>query len=140
MSLSSAAFFCENLAGTVSVSAGAPGTAKAPSTNTLSSNGLALGACALGSSLPVLPGGVCCAFSCCDCCCASGCGDGCWAAATATPPSNANTIALVRSRRLCMAVSFMKPTPPSPPAYFALLRDFGHDDAVGRIDQQQAIV
>src|SRR5262245_62369864 len=35
MSSSSAAFFVENFAGTVSVFAGAPGTAKAPLTNTL---------------------------------------------------------------------------------------------------------
>src|SRR5262245_43189833 len=35
MSWSAAAFFSENFAGTVSVFAGAPGTAKAPSTNTL---------------------------------------------------------------------------------------------------------
>src|SRR5262249_27663611 len=35
MSSSSAAFFAENFAGTVSVFAGAPGTAKAPLTNTL---------------------------------------------------------------------------------------------------------
>jgi hypothetical protein len=41
MSLSSAAFFAENFAGTVSVFAGAPGTAKAPLTNTAFAGGLA---------------------------------------------------------------------------------------------------
>src|SRR3954462_6872503 len=66
MSLSSAAFFSENFAGTVSLFAGAPGTARAPLTNTELSAGLSLGACELGSSLPILPEGVCCAFSCCS--------------------------------------------------------------------------
>src|SRR5262249_2473846 len=41
MSLSSAAFFAENFAGTVSVLGGAPGTAKAPLTNTAFAGGLA---------------------------------------------------------------------------------------------------
>ena len=56
MSLSSAAFFSENFAGTVSVFSGAPGTAKAPLTNTELSAGFWLGACELGSSVPILPG------------------------------------------------------------------------------------
>ena len=43
MSSSSAAFFAENFAGTVSVFAGAPGTAKAPLTNTAFAGGLAFG-------------------------------------------------------------------------------------------------
>src|SRR6266404_3664612 len=41
MSSSSAAFFAENFAGTVSVFVGAPGTAKAPLTNTAFAGGLA---------------------------------------------------------------------------------------------------
>ena len=55
MSASSAAFLGENFAGTVSVFAGASGTAKAPLTNTAFAGGLALGACELGSSAPVWP-------------------------------------------------------------------------------------
>src|SRR5260370_10324958 len=86
MSSSSAAFFLENFAGTVSVFAGAP--AKAPLTNTAFSCGLAFGVCELGSSAPILPDGVCCAFSCCDCCCASAGGVGCWAAARPMLPTN----------------------------------------------------
>ena len=43
MSSSSAAFFAENFAGTVSVFVGAPGTAKTPLTNTASAGGLAFG-------------------------------------------------------------------------------------------------
>src|SRR6266516_2047633 len=46
MSASSAAFFAENFAGTVSVLAGAPGTARAPLTNAAFAGGAALGACA----------------------------------------------------------------------------------------------
>ena len=92
-----AAFFSENFAGTVSVFAGAPGTAKAPLTNTELSAGLSLGACELGSSLPILPDGVCCAFSCCCCCCGSAGGD-CWAAAFPTAPQSVKTrTALVRT-------------------------------------------
>jgi hypothetical protein len=52
------AFFAENFDGTVSVLAGAPGTAKAPLTNTAFSAGFSLGAWELGSSLPILPEGV----------------------------------------------------------------------------------
>ena len=58
LSLSSAAFFSENFAGAVSVFSGAPGTANAPLTNTELSVGVVLGACELGSSLPILPDGV----------------------------------------------------------------------------------
>src|SRR6516165_5372145 len=67
MSLSSAAFFAENFAGTVSVFAGAPGTAKAPLTNAAFAGGLAFG---------------------------GGC---CWAAARPTLPTNASASALVRT-------------------------------------------
>src|SRR5882757_3448334 len=82
MSLSSAAFFSEYFDGTASVFAGAPGTAKAPLTNTELSAGLSLGACELGSSLPILPDRVCCALSCCCCCCCgSAAGGGCCATA-----------------------------------------------------------
>src|SRR5262245_40531880 len=76
MSLSSAAFFAENFAGTVSVFAGAPGTAKAPLTNAAFAGGLAFG---------------------------GGC---CWAAARPTLPTNASASALVRTRLHRMAVSF----------------------------------
>src|SRR6185436_12380368 len=87
LSLSSAAFFSENFAGTVSVFSGAPGTAKAPLTNTELSAGFWLGACELGSSAPILPDGVCCAFSCCCCCCGSAAGGAC--SAGALPALNA---------------------------------------------------
>src|SRR5262245_45299943 len=76
MSLSSVAFFAENFAGTVSVFAGAPGTAKAPLTNAAFAGGLAFG---------------------------GGC---CWAAARPTLPTNASASALVRTRSHRMAVSF----------------------------------
>src|SRR5215475_5506913 len=76
MSLSSAAFFAENFAGTVSVFAGAPGTAKAPLTNAAFAGGLAFG------------------------------GGRCWAAARPTLPTNASASALVRTRSHRMAVSF----------------------------------
>src|SRR5262245_17469338 len=76
MSLSSAAFFAENFAGTVSVFVGAPGTAKAPLANTAFAGGLAFG------------------------------GGFCWAAARPTLPTNASTSALVRTRSHRMAVSF----------------------------------
>src|SRR3954452_21876653 len=104
MSLSSSAFFWENFAGTVSVFAGAPGTARAPFTKTELSAGLSLGACELGSSLPILPDGVCCAFSCCCFCCGSTAGD-CWAAALHTAAKSVRTRkALVRksSRRMLL--------------------------------------
>src|SRR5258705_9695041 len=100
MSLSSAAFFAENLDGTVSVFSGAPGTAKAPLTKTELSAGFGLGACELGSSAPILPDGVCCAFSCCCCCCGSAAGGGCWATARPAlkpaPPRSTRTRELVR--------------------------------------------
>src|SRR5262249_1987503 len=76
MSSSSAAFFAENFAGTVSVFAGAPGTAKAPLTNTAFAGGPAFG---------------------------GGC---CWAAARPTLPTNASASALVHTRSHRMAVSF----------------------------------
>src|SRR5258707_15445405 len=79
MSLSSAAFFAENFAGTVSVFAGAPGTAKAPLTST-----------AFAGALPF--GGGC-----------------CWAAARPMLPTNASASALVRTRSHRMAVSFFLP-------------------------------
>src|SRR5215831_17967544 len=106
MSASSAAFLAENFAGTVSVFAGAPGTAKAPLTNAAVAGGAALVACELGSSLPIWPDGVCCALSCCDCCCASAAGGCCWAAARPTLATNASASALVRKRSFRMAVSF----------------------------------
>src|SRR6185436_11966445 len=60
MSLSSAAFLAENFAGTVSVLAGAPGTLRAPFTNTaLGSAELPMLECEPGSSLPPCPDGVC---------------------------------------------------------------------------------
>src|SRR5262245_37906499 len=105
MSASSAAFFAENFAGTISV-AGALGTAKAPLTNTAFAGGAALGACELGSSLPIWPDGVCCALSCRDCCCASAGGGCCWAAARPALAANASASALVRKRAYCMAISF----------------------------------
>src|SRR4029453_13969732 len=49
--------------------------------------------CELGSSAPILPDGVCCAFSCCDCCCASAGGVGCWAGARPMQPTNASASA-----------------------------------------------
>jgi hypothetical protein len=55
MSWSSAKFFCEYFAGTVSVFAGAPGTARTPLTNAAFGCGWVPGACELGSSLPILP-------------------------------------------------------------------------------------
>src|SRR4051794_39517564 len=111
LSLSSAAFCLENFAGTVSVFSGAPGTAKAPLTNTELSAGLALGACELGSSLPILPDGVCCAFSCCSCCCGSAAGRCCCCATAlpalnAVPPSSARTREPVRTRSRGILVSF----------------------------------
>src|SRR5262245_35510532 len=108
MSASSAAFLAENFAGTVSVLAGASGTAKAPLTNTAFAGGAALVACELGSSLPIWPDGVCCALSCCDCCCASAAGGCCWAAARPTPATNASASALVCKRSFRMAVSFLR--------------------------------
>src|SRR5215831_10139916 len=105
MSASSAAFFAENFAGTISV-AGALGTAKAPLTNTAFAGGAALGACELGSSLPIWPDGVCWAFSGCDFCCASAGGGCCWAAARPMPAANASASALVRKRAYGMAASF----------------------------------
>src|SRR6516165_11537133 len=105
MSASSAAFLAENFAGTISV-AGASGTAKAPLTNTAFAGGAALGACELGSSLPIWPDGVCWAFSCCDCCWASAGGGCCWAAARPMPATNASAGALVRKKAYRMAVSF----------------------------------
>ena len=60
--------FAENFAGTVSVFAGAPGTAKAPLTSTAFAGGLAFG---------------------------GGC---CWAAARPMLPTNASASALVRTR------------------------------------------
>src|SRR5262245_2382436 len=105
MSLSSAAFFCENFAGTVSVLSGAPGTASAPLTNTSLLCGFAAGACELGSSLPAWPEGVCCAFSCCSRCCPSAAGGGCCATAMLTPPRSASTseIACKGSRRIVVS-------------------------------------
>src|SRR5215510_2383645 len=165
MSASSAAFLAENFAGTISV-AGASGTAKAPLTNTAFAGGAALGACELGSSAPILPDGVCCAFSCCDCCCASAAGGCCWAAARPTLTTNASASALVRKRAYGMAVSFLSAprgryaaVPPclgsggrsaditagaevwfrAVPAA-ALIVDLGDDDAGRGIDQQQAVV
>src|SRR5262245_24879036 len=77
MSASSAAFFCENFAGTVSVFAGASGTAKAPFTNA--------------------------AFGCKRCSGFAG-GEGCWAAASPTLPTTASPRVLAR-RTLRMAGS-----------------------------------
>ena len=63
----------------------------------------------LGSSLPILPEGVCCAFSCCSCCCGSGAGAACWATATAAPPAvpprRLRTNALIGKRWRGMVVS-----------------------------------
>src|SRR5262249_2598138 len=72
MSASSAAFFCENFAGTVSV-AGASGTANAPLTNAAFCCGWVPGACA-----PASAGGV-----------------DCWAAASPTLPTTASASVLV---------------------------------------------
>src|SRR5256885_11874775 len=102
MRASSAAFFCENFAGMVSVFAGASGTARAPLTNAAFGSGCVPGACALGSSAPILPDGVCCQFSSCKRCCASDGGGCCWAAATPTPPTNASASVLVRKRSRMM--------------------------------------
>src|SRR5262245_32266062 len=71
MSSSSAAFFTENFAGTVSVFTGAPGTTRVPLTNTAVAGASALRACELCSSSPTWQDGVCSALSCCDCCCES---------------------------------------------------------------------
>jgi hypothetical protein len=68
MSLSSAAFFSENFADGIGIGS-RTGTAKAPLMSAALSCGLAVSACELGSSLPIFPDGVCCAFSCCNCCC-----------------------------------------------------------------------
>src|SRR5215472_13014969 len=106
MSASSAAFLAENFAGTVSVLAGASGTARAPLTNAALAGAAAFGARELGSSAPILPDGVCCAFSCCDCCCGPAAGGCCWAAARPTLTTNASASALVRKRAYGMAVSF----------------------------------
>ncbi len=58
-SLSIRSFRSENFAGTVWLSFGAPGTLSLPSTNTAAFWAVfCVGACALGSSLPVLPDGV----------------------------------------------------------------------------------
>ena len=54
MSLSSAAFCAENLAGTKSLSAAAPGTARVPLTSTAVSTGLLVGASG-SSALPFPP-------------------------------------------------------------------------------------
>src|SRR5262245_30029753 len=165
MSASSAAFFAENFAGTISV-AGALGTAKAPLTNTAFAGGAALGACELGSSLPIWPDGVCCALSCRDCCCASAGGGCCWAAARPALAANASASALVRKRAYCMAISFSSAPCGRYPAlpmclvsggrsaditagadvWFraaraaALIGDLGHHNAGRGIDQQQAVV
>src|SRR5262249_61983340 len=86
MSLSSAAFFAEHFAGTVSVFPGAPGTAKAPLTSTAFAGGLAFG---------------------------GGC---CWAAARPMLPTNASASALVRTRSHRMVSPFPPPaTGYSPP-------------------------
>src|SRR5215831_17097428 len=106
MSASSAAFLAENFAGIVSVLAGASGTARAPLTNAALAGAAAFGACELGSSAPILPDGVCCAFSCCDCCCGSAAGGCCWAAARPALATNASASALVRKSSFRMAVSF----------------------------------
>src|SRR5262249_60829016 len=84
MSSSSAAFFAENFAGTVSVFAGAPGTAKAPLTNTAFAGGPAFG---------------------------GGC---CWAAARPTLPTNASASALVHTRSHRIAVSLYALDCPTP--------------------------
>src|SRR5215813_8489153 len=144
MSASSAAFLAENFAGTVSVFAGAPGTAKAPLTNAAFA-----GAAAFGAR-----------------CCASAAGGCCWAAARPTLTTNASASALVRKRAYGMAVSFLSAprgryaaVPPclgsggrsaditagaevwfrAVPAA-ALIVDLGDDDAGRGIDQQQAVV
>src|SRR5262249_35169027 len=166
MSASSAAFLAENFAGTVSVFPGASGTAKAPLTKTALAGGAALGACELGSSLPIWPDGVCWAFSCCDFCCESGAGGCCWAAARPMPAANASASALVRKRAYRMAVSFSSAPrgryPAIPPCLVSggrsaditaraqgwvraagaapLIVDLGDDDAGRGIDQQQAVV
>src|SRR5215471_2605845 len=144
MSASSAAFLAENFAGTVSVFAGAPGTAKAPLTNAAFA-----GAAAFGAR-----------------CCTSAAGGCCWAAARPMPAANASASALVRKRAYRMAVSFSSAPrgryPAIPPCLVsggrsaditagaevwfraagaaALIVDLGDDDAGRGIDQQQAVV
>src|ERR687887_1749015 len=117
MSSSSAAFFCEYFAGTVSVFAAAPSTARAPLTNAAFGCGWAVvEACELGSSLPILPDGVCCAFSCCERCCASVGGDGCWAPARPALPANTSAKALAHKSSRRIVISFARVETALPPA------------------------
>src|SRR5262249_24404394 len=146
--------------------AGALGTAKAPLTNTAFAGGEALGACELGSSLPIWPDGDCWAFSCCDCRCASAGGGCCLAAARPGRAANASASGLVRKRAFCMALSFSSAArgrypalpmclvsggwpadiPAGADVWFraaraaALIGDLGHHNAGRGIDQQQAVV
>src|SRR6185295_4093537 len=90
MSLSSAAFLAENFAGTVSVLAGAPGTLRAPLTNTaLGSAVLPLLECEPGSSLPPCPDGVCWALCPAEFCGSLGTDCGAWALARLAAARNA---------------------------------------------------
>src|SRR2546423_482638 len=84
---------------------GASETAKAPLTKTAFCCGWAVAACELGSSLPILPDGVCWALSCCERCWASAGGGGCWAAEMPTLPANARAKAPVRKRSRRMIAS-----------------------------------
>src|SRR5262249_8528592 len=72
MSLSSAAFFAENFAGTVSVFVGAPGTAKSPLTNTAFTGGLAFGGGCFLAAGAARPSPAFCLASSEPCCCSTG--------------------------------------------------------------------
>jgi hypothetical protein len=90
----------ENLAGTVWLSAGAPGAVSRPFQKTQDSFGGAVSACELGSVVPVWPALVCCAFSCSAFCYGLARFPPCWAAANPTVSKIASVAKLKRKARM----------------------------------------